>query len=415
MLKLPRLFSREKKSEEDLAIEAGFPVEAGSAAARPGAAVKGLEFDWVVIAVVSILLGLGTVMVYSASISLADSPKFGTTPSYFLVHHLVSLAVSLTAAAIVYRMPMKGWNKLANAIGIVAVIALIAVLIPGIGVNVNGSRRWIRFPFMNLQVSEFAKFAAVIYTARFTVMKQDYMHSFCLGFGPMFIALGVVAALLVVQPDLGATVVVCVITMGILFVGGLAKKIFFAVVGGLVAIVVALIAYTPWRMARFVAYLDPWDESNVLGKAYQLSHSLIAFGRGEIWGAGLGGSVEKLNYLPEAHTDFIFAVVGEELGFVGVVFVLFLYYRLIRSAFEIGRIAIKMDSIFSGLVAQGIGIWIGAQVCINVGVATGVLPTKGLTLPLMSYGGSAILATLCAIAVLLRVDHENRVRMHGGM
>ena len=244
--------------------------------------------------------------------------------------------------------------------------------------------------------------------------RQEYMHSFRKGFIPMLAVMGIVTALLALQPDLGATVVVLAIIMGILFLGGISYVILGVVGSMVITMGVGMIIATPWRLGRVTAYLDPWNEENVLGKAYQLSHSLIAFGRGEIFGAGLGASVEKLNYLPEAHTDFIFAVIGEELGFVGVVIVLFLYYRLIRSAFEIGRIAVKMDNIFSGLVAQGTGIWIGVQVCINVAVATGLMPTKGLTLPLMSYGGSAIVATLCGIALLLRVDHENRVQMHGG-
>ncbi|MDL2058643.1 putative lipid II flippase FtsW [Mesosutterella sp. AGMB02718] len=407
--------ARRRKDEDALRVEAVYPNEM-STPVSGGRLMRGrsLDFDWVVVAVVSLLLGLGTVMVYSASISLADSPKYGTSQTYFLTRHLISLAISLAAAYGVYHVPMRAWLRLAKPLGVLAVLLLVLVLVPGVGVSVNGSRRWIRFPFMNLQVSEFTKFVAVIFASYFTLTRQDYMHSFRKGFLPMALAVGAVAALLIVQPDLGATIVVIAIVMGVLFVGGLSYKIFFLMVAAVAGLVASMIIWTPWRLSRVVAYLDPWNEENVLGKAYQLSHSLIALGRGEIFGAGLGGSVEKLNYLPEAHTDFIFAVIGEELGFVGVVVVLFLYYRLIRSAFEIGRIAVKMDNVFSGLVAQGVGIWIGVQVCINVGVATGLLPTKGLTLPLMSYGGSAILSTLCGIALLLRVDHENRVLMHGG-
>ncbi|MCI5850250.1 MAG: putative lipid II flippase FtsW [Sutterellaceae bacterium] len=412
--KLRSRFRRGGKGSDKLTVEAVYPGEMQGPATNLGYHSTALDFDWVVIATVSLLIGIGTVMVYSASVSLGDSPKYGTTSTYFLIRHLISLVVSLVAAYGIYHIPMRIWKRLAVPIGIFAVLLLVAVLIPGVGTSVNGSRRWIRMPFMNLQVSEVTKFAAVIFASYFTVRRQDYMHSLRKGFLPMALAMATVAGLLVVQPDLGATVVVIAITMGILFLGGLDLRIFGGVIAIVIAAAAALIMATPWRVGRVVAYMDPWSEENVLGKAYQLSHSLIAFGRGAIFGTGLGGSVEKLNYLPEAHTDFIFAVVGEELGFVGVVLVLLLYYRLIRSAFEIGRIAVKMDNIFSGLVAQGIGIWIGVQVCINVGVATGLLPTKGLTLPLMSYGGSALLATLCGIAVLLRVDHENRVQMHGG-
>lgn len=414
--RLRGLFSRKRKGADDLSVEAVYPDDASTPLADSGYSGRGLDLNWAVVTVVCLLLGLGTVMVYSASISLADSPKYGTTPYHFLVRHLISLFVSVVAAVAVYHVPMRRWRQFAMPLGIAAIVGLVLVLVPGIGLSVNGSRRWIRIPggLMNLQMSEFAKFAMVIFASYFTVSKQDYMHSFRKGFLPLAIPLCLAGALLAKQPDLGAAIVVGTIALGILFLGGIAWKIFITVAAAAISAVAAMILWTPWRLGRFMAYLDPWDEQNALGKAYQLSHSLIAFGRGEIFGVGLGGSVEKLNYLPEAHTDFILAVVGEELGFVGVVIVLFLYYRLIRSAFEIGRIAIKMDNIFSGLVAQGVGIWIGVQVCINVAVATGVFPTKGLTLPLMSFGGSALLATLCGLALLLRVDHENRVQMHGG-
>ena len=409
---LRNLFHR-GRSKDELAVEVVYP-DLRSSYSDGGELSAGKNVDWAVVAVVGLLLTLGTIMVYSASVSLADSPKYGTTSTHFLFRHIAFVLLSLVAASAVYQLPMSFWKKYAYLLGFVALVALVLVLVPGVGVSVNGSRRWIRFPYMNLQVSEFVKFVTVIFASYFTLRRQDYMHSFRKGFLPMALALAFVAGLLIVQPDLGATVVIVAIAIGILFLGGLAYRIIIPVVGFVVGVVACMIIWTPWRLARVVAYLDPWNKENVMGKAYQLSHSLIAFGRGEIFGAGLGGSVEKLNYLPEAHTDFIFAVVGEELGFVGVVAVLLLYYCLIRRAFEIGRIAVKMDNIFSGLVAQGVGIWIGVQVCINVGVATGIFPTKGLTLPLMSYGGSAILATLCGIALLLRVDRENRIQMHGG-
>lgn len=412
--RLHGLFSRKRKGSDDLTVEAVYPDALSAPLADASGSTRGAELDWAVVTLVCVLLGIGTVMVYSASISLADSPKYGTTPYYFLLKHLMALAASLIAALLVYRVPMRRWRQFAWPLGVIALIGLAAVLIPGIGVSVNGSRRWIRAPFMNLQVSELAKFSTVICVSYFTVRRQDYMHSFRKGFLPLALPLAAAAMLLMKQPDLGAAIVVMLIAIGILFLGGLAMRILLTLIGAVVLMVAAMIFWTPWRLGRFMAYLDPWAEENVLGKAYQLSHSLIAFGRGEIFGAGLGASVEKLNYLPEAHTDFILAVVGEELGFAGVVIILFLYYRLIRSAFEIGRIAIKMDNIFSGLVAQGVGVWIGVQVCINGAVAMGLFPTKGLTLPLMSYGGSALMATLCGIALLLRVDHENRVQMHGG-
>jgi cell division protein FtsW len=309
---------------------------------------------------------------------------------------------------------MRVWRRLSPAIIIIAILLLIAVLIPGIGRSVNGARRWIGLGFMNLQVSEVAKFAALLGASWFTVSRQDYMHSLRKGFAPMALCLGFGAALISMQPDLGATMVTICITMGVLFLGGLNLWIFIFVIIAVVIFGVLAVILTPWRVGRVMAYLNPWDAENALGKAYQLSHSLIAFGRGEWSGVGLGASVEKLHYLPEAHTDFILAVIGEELGFVGVCVVLILFYTFIRKAFAIGRQAIKLDQIYSGLVAEGIGIWVGVQVIINGGVATGLFPTKGLTLPFVSYGGSSLLATITAVALLLRVDRENRILMRGG-
>ena len=225
--------------------------------------------------------------------------------------------------------------------------------------------------------------------------------------------IGMVAMLLSLQPDLGATVVISAIVLGVVFLGGLSWRIIIPFGVVIFAVIVASIALSPWRTARVFAYLNPWDIENQLGKAYQLTHSLIAFGRGELFGVGLGASVEKMHYLPEAHTDFILAVIGEELGLVGFTFVLLLFYWLVRRSFEIGRQAVRLELVYSGLVAQGVGLWIGVQAIINIGVAIGVFPTKGLTLPLVSYGGSSIVVTLCALALLLRVDYENRLLMRG--
>ncbi len=377
-------------------------------------AVKPDGTDWVVVFIVAALLSLGTLMVYSASISLADSPKYNTTPYHFLVRHLMYIGMSLAAGYVVYRIPMRVWNKLAPVLVAGAVLLLMLVLVPGVGKSVNGSRRWIELGVISLQVTEVAKFAAVVGAAYFTVQRQDFMHSFTKGLVPMACVMCVVSALISLQPDLGAIMVIVCIAMGVLFLGGLNMRI-FVVVSVAVVVVVALMIYdSPWRLQRVMAYLDPWSSEYALDKGYQLSHSLIAFGRGEFLGVGLGASVEKLHYLPEAHTDFILAVVGEELGFVGVVTTLAAYYWLVRRAFAIGRQAIKLDRVFSGLVAEGVGIWIGVQVVINAGVATGLFPTKGLTLPLMSYGGSSLMATIAAIALLLRTDRENRILMRGG-
>ena len=327
---------------------------------------------------------------------------------------MLSLGIAFCAAAIAFQVPMATWQRLAPWIFAAAMVLLVLVLIPGVGKGVNGARRWVPLGVLNLQPSELMKVACVLYAANFTVRKQDYMHHFAKGFLPMAVVMAMIGALLLLQPDLGAFGVIVAIAMGILFLGGVNGKLFAGITVVLAGAFTLVIWLSPWRRERIFAYLDPWSESNALGKAYQLSHSLIAFGRGEWFGVGLGGSVEKLHYLPEAHTDFILAVLGEELGLVGVLTVVVLFYWMVKRAFEIGRQAIALERTFAGLVAQGVGLWIGVQAFINIGVATGLLPTKGLTLPLMSYGGSALLSTLTAIAILLRVDKENRILMRGG-
>ena len=371
--------------------------------------------NWEVIICVMSLLAIGCVMVFSATSAFAQSPKFNVTETTFLMRHLASIGVALAAAAVAYRVPMSFWFRWSVPIGVCVIFLLLLDFLPGVGRTVNGARRWISFfGIMNLQVSEIVKVAALIFTAAFAVKKQDYMHSFLSGFFPMAGVMVFIALLLMRQPDLGATVVIAVEIMGILFLGGLSINIFVSVAAILIAFVCWMIYDTPWRIGRVLAYLDPWADEYVLGQAYQLSHSLIAFGRGELFGVGLGGSVEKLNYLPEAHTDFIMAVLAEETGFVGVILTLFIFYWLIRRAFEIGRQAVKLERPFQGLLAQGVGLWFGVQVFINVGVAAGALPTKGLTLPFVSFGGSALLSSMIAVGLLLRVDRENKILMRGG-
>ncbi len=363
---------------------------------------------------IAALLLLGTVMVYSASISLADSPRYSVGPNYFLLRHLTSLALALTAAAVTFGLPIAWWQKLAPWAFVGALLLLLVVLVPGVGQGALGARRWISLKLLNLQPSELMKVACVLYAADFTVRKQDYMHSFRRGFAPMATVMAVIGGLLLLQPDLGAFGVIVAIAMGILFLGGVNARLFAGIVASLAASFALVIWLSPWRRERIFAYLDVWNPEYALGKGYQLTHSLIAFGRGEWFGVGLGGSVEKLHYLPEAHTDFVLAVIAEELGLVGVLVVVILFYALIKRAFEIGRQAVALERTFAGLVAQGIGLWLGVQSFINMGVAMGLLPTKGLTLPLLSYGGSALLSTLVALALLARVDYENRLLMRGG-
>ncbi|NVD99141.1 MULTISPECIES: putative lipid II flippase FtsW [unclassified Massilia] len=376
---------------------------------------KMMEYDQPLIWVTLLLMLLGMVMVYSASISLPDSPKFAAYKnSYFLTRQAIFIGLSALAATIAFRIPIADWQRGAPYMFIGTLVLLVLVLIPGLGVVVNGGRRWLSLKVMNFQPSELMKVVVVLYAADYTVRKQEYMHKLTKGFMPMALAVSFVGLLLLLEPDLGAFGVIVCIAMGILFLGGV-NAIWFGGIGAmLVTIFVSIIALSKFRRDRFFAYLNPWEEENALNKAYQLTHSLIAFGRGELFGVGLGGSLEKLHYLPEAHTDFLLAVIGEELGLVGVLIVIAMFYWIVKRAFDIGRQAIAIDQTFAGLTAKGIGIWIGVQTFINMGVNLGLLPTKGLTLPLMSYGGTGVLINCVGLAILLRIDYENRILMRGG-
>jgi len=314
----------------------------------------------------------------------------------------------------VVQVPMSLWEKTSPLIFVGALLLLVVVLIPGVGKGVNGAQRWIALGPMSFQPSELAKLAIALYAAGYMVRKMEVKEDFWRAVLPMGGAVVILGVLLLAEPDMGAFLVIATIAMGILFLGGVNGRMFLLISVLLVGAFVLMISLSEWRRERIFAYLDPWNEAHALGKSYQLTHSLIAFGRGEWFGQGLGSSVEKLHYLPEAHTDFLLAVIGEELGLLGVVLVIVAFFWLTRRVFEIGRQAIALDRVFSGLVAQGIGIWVGAQAVINMGVNLGVLPTKGLTLPLMSYGGSAILMNCIALAIVLRVDIENRQLMRGG-
>jgi cell division protein FtsW len=358
------------------------------------------------------LLLTGLVMVYSASIATAEGSNFtGHQPAYFLIRHAVYLAVGLVAALIAFQIPLRFWQQMAPWAFLAGIVLLAVVLLPVIGRSVNGAQRWIGFGPINLQPSELMKLFAVLYAADYTSRKLADMDSFRRGFVPMAAVMLLVGGLLLREPDFGAFVVIISIAIGILFLGGINGRLFAGLIGVMVVAFIFLIWSSPYRLERITSYMDPWQ--NAFGKGYQLSHSLIAFGRGEWFGVGLGASVEKLFYLPEAHTDFLLAVIAEELGFVGVVIVVGLFALLVQRCFAVGRQALLLDRIFAGLVAQGFGIWIGLQSFINMGVNMGLLPTKGLTLPLMSFGGSGIVANCLAIAVLLRVDYENRRLMRG--
>ena len=374
-----------------------------------------MEYDQPLLWSVLILVTLGLVMVYSASVALPDGPKYAKySSSHFLVRHGISIGIAFAIGIMAFKVPIKVWERLAPAIFALAFILLIFVLIPGVGKGVNGARRWIPLGITNFQPSELMKLAVVLFAAWYTVQRQDYLHHLVKGLAPMGAAVIAVGVLLLWQPDMGAFMVIAVIAMGLLFLGGINAKLFGALTALAVGSFISIIAFSEFRRQRIFAYLDPWNEEFAAGKAYQLTHSLMAFGRGEWLGVGLGGSVEKLHYLPEAHTDFILAVIGEELGFVGVTVVIAIFYWFVRRAFLIGRTSLQLDRSFAGLVAKGIAIWIGWQAFINMGVNLGLLPTKGLTLPFVSFGGSGLMMNAVAVAILLKIDYENRVLMRGG-
>ncbi len=372
-------------------------------------------FDQALVWVTLALLMFGLVMVYSASVAMPDSPKFSRySHTHFLMRHMLSLVVGFVLALLAFQVPVSTWEKLAPWLFVLSLVLLLLVLVPFIGKGVNGARRWITLGFMNFQPSELAKFAVLLYAADYMVRKMEVKERFFRAVMPMAIAIAVVGLLLLAEPDMGAFMVISVIAMGILFLGGVNARMFFVIALVMVVAFGLMVMFSDWRRERIFAYLDPWSEKYAMGKGYQLSHSLIAFGRGEIFGVGLGGSIEKLHWLPEAHTDFLMAVIGEEFGLIGVLTVIGLFMWMVRRIMHIGRQSIALDRLFAGLTAQGIAIWIGFQTFINIGVNLGALPTKGLTLPLMSFGGSAILMNLISLAVVLRIDYENRMLMRGG-
>jgi len=371
------------------------------------------SYDQSLLWVTLILLGIGLVMVYSASIAIAESDKaLGYNSSYYLVRQTIFLIVSLTAGFIAFNVPMSWWQKMAPYLFLLGLALLVLVLIPGIGKVVGGSRRWLSLFVINLQPSEFMKLFAAMYVADYTVRKAAVMDSFTKGFMPMLFVMLLVGGLLLNEPDFGAFAVIAAISISILWLGGINARIFGGLIVLLVVGFVFLIWSSPYRLERVIGFMDPWADP--YGKGYQLSHALIAFGRGEWFGVGLGASVEKLLYLPEAHTDFLLAVIAEELGFIGVLTVIGLFVWILMRAFGIAKEAIENERYFSALLAQGLGVWIGVQSIINMGVNMGLLPTKGLTLPLMSFGGSGILANCVALAILLRIDFENR-RLQKGL
>lgn len=361
---------------------------------------------------VLILLGIGLVMVFSASIAIAESEKaVGYNSHYYLIRQAIFLTVSFAAAFVAFQIPISWWQKMAPVLFLVGLGLLILVLIPGVGRVVGGSRRWLSLFVINLQPSEFMKLLAAVYVADYTVRKASFMNSFTRGFLPALIVMLLVGALLIMEPDYGAFAVIASISIAILWLGGIDIRIFIVLITMFIIGSVLLILFEPYRLVRVTSFMDPWADP--LKTGYQLSHALIAFGRGEWLGVGLGASVEKLLYLPEAHTDFLLAVIAEELGFVGVMTVLGLFVYVVLRAFMIAKEAVNNERYFAALLAQGLGVWIGVQGFFNMGVNMGLLPTKGLTLPFLSFGGSGILANCIGMAILLRIDFENRRLLKG--
>ncbi|MGA1575968.1 MAG: putative lipid II flippase FtsW, partial [Burkholderiaceae bacterium] len=329
------------------------------------------------------------------------------------LRHAMALTLGAVGALVAYQMPMALWQRLTPWLMGLSLLLLVVVLMPFIN-KINGAQRWLPLGFFNFQPSELAKLSVALYAAHYMVRKMDVKERFARAVLPMAGVLALIGLLLLAEPDMGAFLVIVVIAMGVLFLGGVNARVFVLLGLLLVLAFVAMIWFSDWRRERIFAYLNPWDPQYALGRGYQLSHALIALGRGGLWGVGLGASVEKLNWLPEAHTDFLLAVIGEEFGLIGVWLVIVAHFWMAKRILQIGRQAIVLDRIFAGLAAQGVALWLGFQAFINIGVNLGALPTKGLTLPFMSFGGSALLMTMIAMAMVLRVDHENRQMMRGG-
>lgn len=362
-------------------------------------------FDrWFVAAILAILL-MGLLMMTSASIVLSDnSPQ---QPFHFLFKELAYLAIGAAIGSFIVQRSMDQLEKYSGYLLVVVLLMLCLVLVPGIGHKINGSSRWLGIGPLGFQVSELAKLAIVIYMAGYLVRRNGEIQQQLSGFIKPMMILMAMAALLLREPDFGATVVVVVTALGMMFMGGMQIRHFAALVFGAIGLLAIIAISAPYRIVRLTTFLDPWK--NPFDTGYQLTQSLIAFGRGGWFGVGLGKSIQKMFYLPEAHTDFLFAVIAEELGVIGMLVVISLFTLLVIRIFIMGREAQKLDRHFAGFIAYGCGLWVAIQFIVSIGVNSGLLPTKGLTLPLMSYGGSSMLVNCFMIAILLRIDHENRL------
>ena len=367
------------------------------------------NYDPFLLWIIILLSGVGLVIVYSSSIDVAALKQISKYQNYYyLLRHSIYLTISIFCGLIAFLIPINFWQKFASTFFVIGILLLIAVLVPGIGKTVNGSQRWIPIGIMNFQPSELVKLFTIIYAADYVLRKSRQIGTFVKGFLPMSVAIALVGSLLIYQPDFGALVVVISISMGILFLGGISLKIIFGLMLSVPIAMYSLLKIAPYRVDRITTFLSPFED--LYGKGWQLSHSLIAIGRGDFFGVGLGESIQKLQYLPEAHTDFILAILAEELGLFGFTVIIFLYAIMIIRIFGISKISTQLRNNFSALLAQGIGLWFGIQAAINIGVNVGFFPTKGLTLPFVSYGGSALLVTFIASGILMRIDYENKIK-----
>lgn len=371
---------------------------------RRPAGVRQLPYDaWLLGAAVT-LLALGLVMVYSSSITIADR-QLGQ-PGYYLLRQSAFVITGLLLASLTFTLPLRLWQHAGPLLLLSGFVLLALVLVPGVGREVNGSMRWISLGPVNLQVSELVKLFVVVYLAGYLVRRGDEVRASIKGFLKPMLILALLGVLLLLEPDFGATAVMVATALGMMFLGGVRLWQFLVLLLLVLATLAVLAVSSPYRMQRLTAFLDPWADP--FNSGFQLTQALIAFGRGEWLGVGLGGSIQKLFYLPEAHTDFVFAVLAEELGLLGATLVILLFGIMVWRAFAIGKLAEAGGHGFAAYLAYGLGLWIGLQAYINIGVNMGVLPTKGLTLPLMSYGGSSIVVMCLVVALLQRVAYELR-------
>ncbi len=409
---LKKIWVSRAKNASKVAGRGGVVMPSPRSGTRPQAPARSavalpLGDPWLLGAALTLLV-LGVVMVSSASLNIAER-QFGH-PFYYIIRQVAFVMVGVMAAVLVARTRLVYWEKAGSTLLLVGMVLLALVLLPGIGKVINGSQRWVSLGLFNLQASEPVKLFVVIYIAGYLVRHGAEVRNSILGFIKPMLLLTLIALLLLLEPDFGATAVMFATALGMLFLGGARLLPFVALMAALAVAVVGLIFSSPYRMARLTGFMNPWADP--FDSGFQLTQALIAFGRGEWFGVGLGASVQKLFYLPEAHTDFLFAVLAEELGLVGSLVVIGLFALLVVRAYIIGRTAEKAGHSFAAYLAYGLGLWIALQAIINIGVNMGVLPTKGLTLPLMSYGGSSIVVMCVAVALLLRVAHETRAHDH---